>query len=48
MNQYEIIQQLKQENDALKAENKKLSETVEWMHDTIWALLTKKKTLSKV
>lgn len=48
MNQHELIQQLEEENAMLKAENKKLAETVEWMHDTIWSLLTRKKGFSNV
>ncbi len=39
MNQYETIQQLEEENAALKAKNRKLQETVEWMHDYIWLLV---------
>lgn len=33
--QAETIQELKQEIETLKAENRKLSDTVAWMHDTI-------------
>lgn len=36
--QAETIQELKQEIETLKAENRKLSDTVAWMHDTIWKL----------
>lgn len=36
--QAETIQKLKQEIEVLKTENKKLSDTVTWMHDTIWKL----------
>ncbi len=36
--QAETIQKLKQEIEVLKTENKKLSDTVAWMHDTIWKL----------
>lgn len=31
----------------LEDENKKLNETVEWMHKTIWELLEKNKTLER-
>ena len=36
--QAETIQKLKQEIEELKEENRKLSDTVAWMHDTIWKL----------
>lgn len=36
--QAETIQELKQELEDLKEENRKLSDTVTWMHDTIWEL----------
>ncbi|MCI9539497.1 MAG: hypothetical protein HFG39_00350 [Lachnospiraceae bacterium] len=42
MNQYEIIQQLEEENAALKAENQKLTDTVTWMHEYIWKLVKKR------
>ncbi len=32
----ELLEQLRRENTMLHEENKKLSETVEWMHDIIW------------
>lgn len=32
----ELLEKLKQENTMLHEENKKLNETVEWMHDMIW------------
>ena len=31
----ELLEQLRRENTMLHEENKKLSETVEWMHDII-------------
>lgn len=45
MNQSELILQLQEENAVLKAENKKLSETVEWMHDMIWSLIKRNKSI---
>lgn len=42
MSQYELIRQLEKENAALKAENRKLSETVEWMHEYIWTLVKRR------
>lgn len=36
--QAETIQKLKQEICMLEAENRSLSDTVAWMHDTIWKL----------
>lgn len=35
----ELLEKLQTENVLLLEENKKLSETVEWMHDTIWRLV---------
>lgn len=48
MNQLELIQQLEQENAALKAENQKLTETVAWMHDTIWSLIKRKNSRNAI
>lgn len=35
----ELMEQLQSENVLLVEENKKLNETVGWMHDTIWRLV---------
>ncbi|MCI9082664.1 MAG: hypothetical protein HFI70_10265 [Lachnospiraceae bacterium] len=35
----ELMEKLQTENILLMEENKKLSETVDWMHDTIWRLV---------
>lgn len=48
MTQSELIRQLQKENEALKAENEKLNETVAWMHDTIWSLIKKKHSKNAV
>lgn len=32
----ELLEKLQQENTMLHEENKKLNETVEWMHEMIW------------
>lgn len=46
-NQREIIGELTLQAEELDAENQKLNETVEWMHDTIWDLLRKNKALNQ-
>ncbi len=33
------MERLQMENILLLEENKKLSETIDWMHDTIWRLV---------
>lgn len=38
-NVIELVEKLQTENVLLMEENKKLSETVDWMHDTIWRLV---------
>ena len=38
-NDAEMLERLRTENILLMEENKKLSETVDWMHDTIWRLV---------
>ena len=38
-NAIELMEQLQTENTHLMEENKKLSETVDWMHDMIWRLV---------
>ncbi len=38
-NSSELLKQLQMENALLAEENRKLSETVDWMHDTIWRLI---------
>lgn len=35
----ELLERLQTENILLIEENKKLAETVDWMHDTIWPLV---------
>lgn len=35
----ELLEKLQTENTLLHEENKRLSETVDWMHDTIWHLV---------
>lgn len=39
MNQEDTIRALEEEIIQLRAENKKLSDTVQWMHDLIWQLV---------
>lgn len=38
-NDTELLERLQTENILLIEENKKLTETVDWMHDTIWRLV---------
>ncbi len=33
------LERLRMENVLLLEENKKLTETIDWMHDTIWRLV---------
>ncbi|MCI9446348.1 MAG: hypothetical protein HFH36_02935 [Lachnospiraceae bacterium] len=33
------LERLRMENVLLLEENRKLSETIDWMHDTIWRLV---------
>lgn len=33
------LERLRNENVLLLEENKKLTETIDWMHDTIWRLV---------
>ena len=40
----ELLEKLQTENRLLLEENKKLNDTVGWMHDTIWRLVRKKRT----
>lgn len=35
----ELLEKLRSENILLMEENRKLNETVGWMHDTIWRLV---------
>jgi hypothetical protein len=42
----ELLEQLQTENQLLLEENKKLNDTVGWMHDTIWRLVRKQQTES--
>ena len=46
-NQRELTARLTKEVLRLEAENKKLEETVEWMHQTIWEQLRKTKELER-
>lgn len=46
-NNRRIIAQLQNRLQELEAENKKLNETIDWMHQTIWDLLTSKKQLEQ-
>ena len=41
----ELLEKLQQENTMLHEENKKLNDTIAWMHQTIWDLLSKNKSL---
>lgn len=38
-NTTDSLEKLRAENILLLEENRKLSETVDWMHDTIWRLV---------
>lgn len=40
----ELLKKLQSENILLAEENKKLNETVGWMHDTIWRLVQTQRT----
>ncbi|MEH2941693.1 hypothetical protein VSQ32_02220 [Lachnospiraceae bacterium KK002] len=40
----ELLEKLQTENRLLLEENKKLNDTVGWMHDTIWRLVRKQRT----
>ncbi|MCI9174895.1 MAG: hypothetical protein HFH49_08105 [Lachnospiraceae bacterium] len=42
----ELLEQLQIENRLLLEENKKLNDTVCWMHDTIWRLVRRQQTES--
>lgn len=42
-----VVARLNNHIQELEAENKKLNETVEWMHQTIWDLLAKNKKLER-
>ncbi len=42
----ELLEQLQIENRLLLEENKKLNDTVGWMHDTIWRLVRRQQTES--
>lgn len=46
-NNRRIIAQLQNRLQELEAENKKLNETIDWMHQTIWDLLKSKKQLEQ-
>jgi hypothetical protein len=40
----ELIQKLQSENTLLLEENRKLNDTISWMHDTIWHLIRTRHT----
>jgi len=40
-----VVAQLKEHIREMELENQKLNETIEWMHQTIWDLLRKTKSL---
>ena len=40
----ELIQKLQSENTLLLEENRKLNDTISWMHDTIWHLINTQRT----
>ena len=42
-----VVAKLNSHIQELETENKKLNETVEWMHQTIWDLLEKNKKLER-
>lgn len=46
-NHRETIARMSQRIIELETDNKKLSDTVEWMHNTIWDLLKENKKLKK-
>lgn len=39
-----LLEKLQIENQLLIEENKKLNDTVNWMHDTIWRLVRTQRT----
>lgn len=44
-NQREIIGKLTDQIETLEIDNKKLNDTIEWMHETIWDMLRENKAL---
>lgn len=46
-NQRELLGKLTAQIEELEDENKKLTDTTEWMHETIWDLLRKNKALNQ-
>lgn len=38
-NDAELLERLQSENTLLLEENRKLNDTISWMHDTIWHLI---------
>ena len=40
----DLLKQLQSQNTLLQEENKKLSDTISWMHDTIWHLIHTQRT----
>ncbi len=40
----ELLKRLQSENTLLLEENRKLNDTISWMHDTIWHLINTQRT----
>lgn len=40
----ELLKKLQSENTLLLEENRKLNDTISWMHDTIWHLISTRHT----
>ena len=47
-NHRRLIARLTSEYENLTEENRKLNQTVEWMHDTIWDLLRQRNELKRM
>lgn len=43
-NDAELLEKLQSENTLLLEENRKLNDTISWMHDTIWHLISTRHT----
>lgn len=43
-NDAELLEKLQSENTLLLEENRKLNDTISWMHDTIWHLISTQHT----
>lgn len=46
-NSRQLIARLKEQLGELENENKRLNDTIDWMHQTIWDLLTRNKALER-